>query len=127
MDAAGQGDFTIIQEAVDAAADGDTVLVRPWYEDGPRLYDGFELADRELDVVGEADAKVRVRGFVVRDLAPGRTASVSNLMVGYPEEGWIQAVNCGGAVRFAEIDGWLCSASIDSCVGIRRIRRPFAG
>jgi len=55
VDSDGGGDFVTIQEAVDAAADGDTVLVQSG------LYDGFAVHGRSLTVIGERDATLLFR------------------------------------------------------------------
>lgn len=46
-------DFATIQEAVDAAADGDTILVRPG-----AVYDGFEIVGKDLVVTAEEGSRV---------------------------------------------------------------------
>jgi pectin methylesterase-like acyl-CoA thioesterase len=47
VDASGGGDFTTLQAAVNAAADGDTLLVRSG------SYDGFLLTGKGLSIVAE--------------------------------------------------------------------------
>ncbi len=58
-DLAGPGvDFTDVQSAVDAASDGDTILVR----DG--TYPGFTVTAKALAVVGDAGASVRFTSLI---------------------------------------------------------------
>lgn len=68
VDANGGGPFTSIQAAVDAAQDGDVLLVRSG------TYPGFVVADKSVTVVGDVGAQVSVvGGSGVRDLAATRT------------------------------------------------------
>jgi len=62
VDAAGGGDFTDIQPAVDAAASGDLVLVRAGD------YTGFEICGKGLTIVGEGEATDIYGASVVCDL-----------------------------------------------------------
>src|SRR5690349_16637044 len=65
VDAAGAGDFAAIQPAVDAAADGDWLLVRAG------SYAAFTLDGRSLGIAADAGAQVQVAGGAcVRNLAP---------------------------------------------------------
>jgi hypothetical protein len=65
VDAAG-GPFTDIQPAIDAAADGDTILVRPG------AYATFQIQAKGLRVIGDPAFQAG-GGIVVRDLAPGQS------------------------------------------------------
>jgi hypothetical protein len=76
VDAAGGGQFTQIQAAVDAALDGDTLLVKTG------TYSSFAIVNKSLDVVGDANAVVTVMGGAeVRSLAAGRAVVLANLVV----------------------------------------------
>ncbi|MCZ6598493.1 MAG: hypothetical protein O7B99_12695 [Planctomycetota bacterium] len=74
-------DFTDIQPAVDAAADGDTILVR----DG--VYSGFVFFSKGLSVVGELGASVVIQDgqIGIHNLAPDQTVLLQNLEV----QGWL--------------------------------------
>jgi len=74
VDDDGPAPFASIQTAVDAAQDGDVVLVRPG------TYAGFRVADKSLVVVGDLGAQVQVQGTIrVVDLAASRTVVLANL------------------------------------------------
>lgn len=74
VDARGGGDFTAIQPAVDAANDGDTLLVR----DGD--YAGFVVDDKALTVVRDAGAAGAIVGSIgVRNLSASKDVVLQNL------------------------------------------------
>jgi hypothetical protein len=58
VDAAGLGAYTSIQPAVDAAADGDTILVKAG------TYPGFNVIAKRLTIVGELNRQVQVNGTI---------------------------------------------------------------
>ncbi|MEM7307644.1 MAG: hypothetical protein AAF682_13280 [Planctomycetota bacterium] len=66
-------DFVEIQDAVDATADGDTVLVR----DG--LYADFQVVDKHLAILADVDAAPYAAAIDVLDLAAGRVTSLHGL------------------------------------------------
>src|SRR6187455_3129144 len=72
------GPYTQIQAAVNAASDGDLVLVKP----GP-VYVGFHVQAKSLSIVADAGAgTVPVFGtMIVSDLAAGQTVSLSGFVV----------------------------------------------
>ncbi len=76
VDAAGapDADFTAMQPAIDAAAPGDTIMVR----DGD--YDGFVL-DRPLTVIAEQVGARFADTTVVRDIPAGTTASLTGFFL----------------------------------------------
>ena len=75
VDAAGGGSFLRIQDAVDAARDGDTILVRPG------SYDGFTVVDKALVIVGDG-SNVHVSGTArAQDLQPGKILTLAQLQV----------------------------------------------
>ncbi len=67
--------FTTIQAAVNAAADGDVVLVRSG------SYAGVTVDAKELAVVADAGADARAQLCVVRDLAPSQTVELRGLFL----------------------------------------------
>jgi hypothetical protein len=74
VDASGGGSYTQIQAAVDAAVDGDTVLV----ESGSYL--SFVVSAKSVSIVGDTGSDVHVVGAIrVRDLAAGQTLVLENL------------------------------------------------
>jgi hypothetical protein len=76
VDDDGSAPFTTIQSAVDAAIDGDVVLVRPGN------YSGFSITDESLVVVGDLGAAILVHGPVhVVDIAASRSVVLANLSV----------------------------------------------
>lgn len=76
VDASGAGDFTSIEAAVQAASDGDVILVRPG------TYGYFLMLEKGLTVVAEQPNSVFVSGGTrVAYLAPGQRALLSNLVL----------------------------------------------
>lgn len=76
VDLSGQGDHTTIQTAVDAAIDGDVILVRGG------SYASFTVDNRALSIFADADAVVQVAGTLgVVNLALGKTLVVSGIKV----------------------------------------------
>jgi hypothetical protein len=68
-------DFTDLQAAIDAAAPGDTLLVKPG------SYAGFALA-KSLSITAETDLSAGVDGFVVSGLAASDRVVLRGLVVG---------------------------------------------
>jgi hypothetical protein len=76
VDQGGGGDFTAIQPAVDAAADGDTVLVRAG------SYAGFAVNSKGVAVVADVGALVELQGSVqIVNLPIGSVAHLAGLSV----------------------------------------------
>ena len=74
VDAGGGGAFTDIQPAVDAAVDGDTILVKTG------TYGAFAVADKALAIVGDTGAVVEIGGAVrVYNLSAGKTVVLESL------------------------------------------------
>lgn len=67
------GAYTQIQPAVDAAQDGDLVLVKSG------TYSFFQIVDKSLTVVADASAVVQVDGIRVQNLSATRTVVLSGL------------------------------------------------
>ncbi|MBI5363713.1 MAG: hypothetical protein HZA53_11080 [Planctomycetes bacterium] len=82
VDSGGGAAFTTIQAAVNAAVDGDVILVKT----GTSNYAGFTVQDKELVIVGDRPTfPVRVRGrVVVQNLAATRTVVLGWLDVDLP-------------------------------------------
>ncbi len=100
VDSAGGGDHTTLQAAVDAAVDGDILLVRQG------AYAGFRVDDKSLSVVAEEIATVDVLGGIaVENLAAARSVTLVGLQVtgalgSCPTQGSaLLARNDAGAVR----------------------------
>jgi hypothetical protein len=74
VDASGGGNYTQIQPAVDAADDGDTLLIKSG------TYAWFAVNNKSIAIVGDAGANVQINGAVrVRSLAPGKTLVLENV------------------------------------------------
>jgi hypothetical protein len=74
VDASGGGSFTQIQPAVDAATDGDTILVKSG------VYGAFSVGDKALVIVGDSGASVEVVGSAsVQSLAASKTFVLENI------------------------------------------------
>jgi hypothetical protein len=116
VDGTGEGDFTTLQAAVDAAQDGDTILVRPLFGSDSIGYAGFEVVDRDLRIIGEAGATVYVDWIEVRDLAPTRGVSIAHLIVGRDyDDGEVRLKSCEGPVRLADVRAWQARLTVNSC------------
>lgn len=76
VDASGGGDFTTLQAAVNAASDGDTLLVRSG------SYSGFLLTGKGLSIVAERGAEPQIAADVrIQGVPAGRTVVLSGLRV----------------------------------------------
>jgi hypothetical protein len=74
VDDNGAGNFVHIQDAVNAAQDGDVIFVL----DG--AYAGFTIHSKSLVVVGEPGGDVRVAAYViVRDLGASHKVELDNI------------------------------------------------
>jgi len=74
VDAGGGGHYSTIQAAVDAALDGDVLLVMAG------AYTTFLITNKALSVVGDSDANIHVHGGIrIHDLALSKTVVLANL------------------------------------------------
>lgn len=74
VDAKPPAGFIDIQSAVDAASDGDTLLVKSG------IYPGFVVVDKDLTIAGDALAQVQIDGTIhVRDLGAEKTVLLAGL------------------------------------------------
>lgn len=118
------GNFTQIQAAVTAAADGDTILVKAG------SYSGFTVTNKALDIVAEVGATVSVAGQVrVKQLGATRTLTLTGLRIHATTNApALLLENDAGSVRAQScvidgLDGALCqnfshgaiAATITSC------------
>lgn len=102
---AGPGwDFTELQAAVDAAADGDVLLVRNG------VYAGVTIDDLSISVLADTgEANVRVQGgFTIRNLSANKRVLVSRIQLIPTSLG-----------SFASLSGWFVS----DCAGAVLLRR----
>lgn len=98
VDPSGAGDHTTLQAAVNAASDGDVLLVRPgvYPED-------VTLTARALTIA--ADGNVTLRGHLfVRDVAIGQVLLISGIDVA-PPPGWASGPSYYGAVDVRDCQG----------------------
>lgn len=93
-DDGGQGtDFVDLQPALNAANDGDTILVRPG------LYGGFELVGKSVSIAAEIDGSAIVLGSgAVRDLPAGHSATLRGLRIVGTSASAIELTDCAGLV-----------------------------
>lgn len=96
VDASGaaDADFASIQAAVDAATDGDRILIRAGQ------YGGFEIVGKGLAVHGEGGVRLSSTGTLhVRDTGPDQHVSISDLRISGVSIGSGQGTtNCRGRV-----------------------------
>lgn len=121
VDDDGGFDFTVLQDAVDAAAGGDTILVKSGQ------YERLVIDGKALSVIAEADSKVSVTGtaigaevVAVRNLQAGQQVLVRGLDVVLAAPAIERAVDLtdnAGAVWIEDLavvptaGGWLTGAS----------------
>ncbi len=116
VDASGGGDYTTIQAAVDAAAEGDVILVRPGGVHG--VYDETEIVSKSVHVVG-LGSQVQLWALDIRLLSADQDVGVSGLGIGT-----MRVVNCQGSVRVQdcvtigydgveELEGLVITSSLD--------------
>ena len=138
VDGAGGAGFTEIQPAVEAASEGDTILVKSG------TYASFAVVNKSLSVVGDTGQVVRVDGVVrVHGLASGKTVVIASLHAfGIPGTGQAHGVyvaNDAGSVRLEDCeftgasgdlairrDGW-DAARVDGCADVCLIRCTLLG
>lgn len=120
-------DFTSIQAAVDAAADGDTILVRP----DPLGYTAFSVNGKALALV--ADGTVVARSCQIQNVALGATTSLSGFTLadpaGYP--GVLQVISCAGSIRIESLNsivgGLPTRASVTNSSDVAFVRATVFG
>jgi hypothetical protein len=105
VDSLGGGDFLQIAEAVDAAQDGDTVLVRPWMASQYGAYDAFTIQAKGLRVVAEAFGIVKVEAVRVVGTSDSQQVVLAGFAFrlddGFPQ-GYsrpLHILDCDGPVR----------------------------
>jgi hypothetical protein len=106
--------FTNVQAAVNAAANGDIVLVRSG------SYPSFSIVAKDVDVVADSGANVTVAGFAVRNLSAGSAVVVRGIVASGGNEAGAQIKNCAGHVTLedcvlvgADGDGAFTSPNFD--------------
>lgn len=112
------GDFASIQAAVNAAVDGDTIVVRAG------TFAGFTIQGKSLAVAGDGDVVV-TQPIVVRALAAAQSCSLSGLRNSAASGGGLRVELVEGAVRVVQCElragvSWgegLAAASITSSSG----------
>jgi len=98
----GPGNISTIQDAVNQAADGDSILVKAGN------YAGFSIVNKDLRVVADEGAAVNVQGQVsVTQLAIGKTVLLTGLAIEWysyqhPESGALTTSNDLGHLRLQE-------------------------
>jgi pectin methylesterase-like acyl-CoA thioesterase len=91
------GPFTSVQAAVDAASDGDTVLVRSG------SYPGFVIQDKEVDVIADLGGIVSIDSPIrVQSLAAGRALFLRGLHVSTKAKEALIVVGNAGPVLVEE-------------------------
>jgi len=84
-------DFIDLQAAVDAAADGDTILIRPG------LYGSFSIAGKGVDLVADIDGSVICLGDGrIRNVPQGSSVSVRGVRIVADGAPGLRARNCDG-------------------------------
>jgi len=107
-------DFTNVQAAVNAASNGDSVLLKSG------SYPSFGIVAKDVDVIADVGANVTVAGFSVRMLPAGRAVVVRGIVASGGTEEGAQIKNCAGHVTLedcvlvgADGDGAFTSPNFD--------------
>lgn len=113
VDASGAGQFFRIQGAIDAAADGDTILVKTG------SYPGFTITDKGVTVIADTGQNVCILGSVrVANLAPHRDVLLDGLLIVVPTGAYstdqraLRLIENAGSIRVEE-----CFLQGSSCGG----------
>lgn len=129
-------DFTELELAMQAAADGDVILVKPGN------YGPFSMQGKGVSVIGDEGGIVRVRGpLEIRDLPANSEAVVRNLRTSTAVLHGMLLENCAGSVHLEEcnlngqqtpVDDPLFGAKyhgirIGQCADVRLSRCVFRG
>jgi hypothetical protein len=89
---AGGGDFSSLQAAVNAASDGDILLLKSYAEPGVTP---TALPDKSLTIVGDVAGPAKVAKLTLTQLAAGRTLVLQNLEIPYG----LELQGAAGSVR----------------------------
>ena len=117
VDDGGGADFTAIQDAVAAAAEGGTVLVKAG------SYDGVAIDGKALTVVAEAGQAVQLGGAVtVTNLAAGQTVVLHGLAASSAPkklEARLEITDCAG-------DVWVEDCAFSAAAGFELATSPIS-
>ena len=113
VDASGGGDFTDLQAAVDAAAEGDTILVRRPADGtaGQPRFGPVVIEGKSLALVSARRGELVVGPIEVRGLGPGQAVVLSGLTVNEISSGLdgrvaLSVRDCAGTVRVQDCFLW---------------------
>jgi hypothetical protein len=90
-------DFAVVQDAIEAAAEGDLLLVRAGD------YPAFVVDHKSLTVVADAGASVHVQGYGVRNLGASQSVAILGIDAGVtqafvPGNAVVEITGCAGPV-----------------------------
>ncbi|HKE01870.1 MAG TPA: hypothetical protein VKE69_12725 [Planctomycetota bacterium] len=121
VDAAGGGGSfsTQIQPAIDAAAEGDIVLVRSG------TYGGFTLVGKSLSIVADAGGAVSAGTCVIRSLAASQTAEVRGIQLHGSEFGVIPEFAAEPGLRLSDNAGPVWIERVDAYGGLGTVGDVF--
>ena len=120
VDSAGGGDFTTITAAVAAAADGDTLLLRGFFE----YPDGVRNAGKSLVFVGDAAGVTVIGDNRITNLPAGGRVVVRGLdLAALPFNFFLPGIsltNNAGSVWIEDcnVEGWLGNGQAPFCSGV---------
>lgn len=102
-DGGAEVDFTGLQEAIDAAAEGDTLLVRPGSYTAPPAFppQPLTIAGKSLTIVGDAGRPVVATNLVVSGLGASQTLVLRGL--DFVDTG-LEATSCAGVLWIEDAD-----------------------
>ena len=107
VDGDGGADFLDIQSAVNAASDGDTILVRPRLSAPTAPYADFDVVNKALHITSVQGMTARIQSVRLDSLSAGKLFALSNLeilgsyVVSRPP---VSLLNCQGSVHVTSSD-----------------------
>lgn len=86
--------YTTVQAAINAAVDGDTVLVKAG------VYPGFTVTAKSLSIVSDPEGAARIESWIIiQNVGVGRRVCLSGFELRSTSQGTLRVSDCAGALR----------------------------